>query len=189
MTRGNLIYVIGPSGCGKDSIMLYARKHCPGGEAAFAHRYITRPADAGGENHVALLPDEYRARLDLGQFALAWDSHGNGYGVGVEIDAWMDAGLNVVVNGSRAYLPEAARRYPDLVPVLVSVDRDILRQRLILRGRESADEIERRLERADGYAVSHPALQTIDNSGELSEAGRALLGLVRNRRSRMRRAV
>ena len=108
MTPGNLIYVIGPSGCGKDSIMLYARKHCPGSEAAFAHRYITRPADAGGENHVALLPDEYRARLDLGLFALAWDSHGNRYGVGLEIDAWLEAGLNVVVNGSRA-LPARGR--------------------------------------------------------------------------------
>lgn len=189
MNRGKLVYVVGPSGCGKDSIMLYVRKHCPGDEAAFAHRYITRPADAGGENHVALLPDEYRARLDRGLFALAWDSHGNRYGVGVEIDAWMEAGLNVVVNGSRAYLAEAVRRYPDLVPVLVTVDPDILRQRLILRGRESAGEIERRLARAGDYAVDHPALRTIDNSGELAEAGRALLELARNRPSRMRRAV
>ncbi|WP_272698724.1 phosphonate metabolism protein/1,5-bisphosphokinase (PRPP-forming) PhnN [Desulfovibrio sp. Fe33] len=189
MTRGNLIYVIGPSGCGKDSIMLYARKHCPGSEAAFAHRYITRPADAGGENHVALLPDEYRARLDLGLFALSWDSHGNRYGVGIEIDAWMESGLNVVVNGSRAYLPEAVRRYPDLVPVLVSVESDILRQRLILRGRESAAEIEGRLERAGNYSVSHPALRRIDNSGELSDAGRALLELARKKPVRMRRAV
>ncbi|WP_338668774.1 phosphonate metabolism protein/1,5-bisphosphokinase (PRPP-forming) PhnN [Pseudodesulfovibrio methanolicus] len=189
MTRGNLIYVIGPSGCGKDSIMLYARKHCPGSEAAFAHRYITRPADAGGENHVALLPDEYRARLDLGLFALAWDSHGNRYGVGIEIDAWLEAGLNVVVNGSRAYLPEAVRRYPDLVPALVTVDPDILRQRLVLRGRETAEEVEGRLQRAGDYAVSHPALRTIDNSGELSSAGRALLELARKRPPRMRRAV
>ncbi|EGB15439.1 phosphonate metabolism protein/1,5-bisphosphokinase (PRPP-forming) PhnN [Pseudodesulfovibrio mercurii] len=189
MNRGKLIYVIGPSGCGKDSIMLHARNHCPGAEAAFAHRYITRPADAGGENHVALLPDEYRARLDLGLFALAWDSHGNRYGVGVEIDAWMEAGLNVVVNGSRAYLPEAARRYPELVPVLVVVDQDILRQRLILRGRETAGEIEDRLRRAGDYAVCHPALRTIDNSGELAEAGRALLELARKRPEGLRRAV
>lgn len=188
MTRGQLIYVIGPSGCGKDSLMQYARSHCPGREAAFAHRYITRPADAGFENHVALLPDEYQARLELGLFALHWDSHGYRYGLGIEIDAWMDAGLNVAVNGSRAYLPEAARRYPDLVPALVTVDLEILRQRLILRGRESADEIERRLERAGEYTVSHPALARIDNSGELSQAGRALLDLVRRKPTRMRRA-
>ena len=45
---GRLIYVIGPSGSGKDSLMQYARKHCPGNEAAFAHRYITRPGRCRG---------------------------------------------------------------------------------------------------------------------------------------------
>lgn len=189
MTPGTLIYVIGPSGCGKDSLMNYARSHCPGGEAAFAHRYITRSADAGGENHVALLPDEYQGRLERGLFALAWDSHGCRYGVGSEIDQWMETGMNVVVNGSRAYLPEAARRYPAMLPVLVSLDLSILRQRLILRGRETMDEIEARLDRAGAYSVSHPALVSLDNSGELSEGGRKLLELVRRRPERMRRAV
>jgi len=189
MLKGRLIYVIGPSGCGKDSLMLYARKHCPGSEAAFAHRYITRAADAGGENHVALLPDEYKAREDRGLFALHWDSHGCRYGVGVEIDAWLETGLNVVVNGSRAYLPEAARLYPDMLPVLVSVDNDILRQRLILRGRETQDEIEGRLERAKAYLVDHPNLLHIDNSGELSQAGRTLVDIVRGRAPGMRKAV
>ncbi|WP_316896386.1 phosphonate metabolism protein/1,5-bisphosphokinase (PRPP-forming) PhnN [Pseudodesulfovibrio indicus] len=189
MTPGTLIYVIGPSGCGKDSLMNYARSRCPGGEAAFAHRYITRAADAGGENHVALLPDEYQGRLDSGLFALAWDSHGCRYGVGAEIDQWMEAGLNVVVNGSRAYLPEAARRYPGMLPVLVTLDLGILRQRLILRGRETMDEIEARLDRAGAYSVSHPALVRLDNSGELSDGGRRLLELVRRRPARMRRAV
>lgn len=187
--KGTLIYVIGPSGSGKDSIMRYAREHCPGSEAAFAHRYITRPADAGGENHVFLQPDEYRARLERGLFALHWDSHGLRYGVGLEINDWMEAGLNVVVNGSRAYLDEAARLYPDMRPVLVSVETDILRQRLLFRGRESGDEIERRLDRAGAYAVSHARLTRIDNSGELSAAGNQLLDLVRGKPVGMRRAV
>lgn len=187
--QGNLIYVVGPSGSGKDSLMQYARGRCPGGEAVFAHRYITRPADAGGENHVSLQPDEYSARLERGLFALAWDSHGLRYGVGAEIDLWMETGLNVVVNGSRAYLDEAARRYPAMQPVLITLDTDILRQRLILRGRESKSEIEGRLERARAYAVSHPRLVSIDNSGELSEGGNRLLELIRCRPARMRRAV
>jgi ribose 1,5-bisphosphokinase len=175
---GRLVYVIGPSGSGKDSLMQYARRHCPGNEAAFAHRYITRPADAGGENHVFLQPDEYQARLERGLFALHWDSHGFRYGLGVEINAWIEAGLNVVVNGSRAYLPEASQLYPDIRPVLISVDSDILRQRLILRGRESGEEIERRLDRAEAYVVNHPCLERVDNSGELFAAGRSLLGII-----------
>jgi ribose 1,5-bisphosphokinase len=189
MEYGRLIYVIGPSGCGKDSVMTYARRLCPGSEAVFAHRYITRCAGAGGENHVHLAPDEFQARAERGVFALHWDSHGYRYGIGCEIDAWMEAGFNVVVNGSRAYLSEAARRYPDMRPVLVTVEPDILRQRLINRGRECAAEMELRLAQAETFTVCHPELQTIDNSGELPVAGNALLALVRNNRTKWKKAV
>lgn len=175
---GRLLYVIGPSGCGKDSVMGYAREHCDPASALFAHRYITRPADAGGENHVQLTEDEFRARLDAGLFALNWESHGFCYGIGREIDLWMAAGLNVVANGSRGYLPEAAKLYPDLIPVLMSVNMDVLEERLSSRGRESAEEIERRLGRARAFCVEHENLVTIDNSGPLDQAGVSLLNLL-----------
>ena len=97
-----------------------------------------------------------------------------------EVDGWMESGLNVVMNGPRAYLPEASRRYPDMVPVLITVEAGILRDRLMGRGRESVMEIERRLERARAYAVTHPGLAEIDNSGELAGAGEALLALIRS---------
>ena len=52
---GTLFYVVGASGAGKDSLLAYARAALGGGTPVFfAHRYITRPAEAGGENHVAL---------------------------------------------------------------------------------------------------------------------------------------
>lgn len=189
MTSGKLIYVMGPSGCGKDSVMEYARKRCPGSEAAFAHRYITRPADAGGENHISLQPDEFKARLERGLFVLNWDSHGYRYGIGHEIDGWMEAGLNVVMNGSRAYLSEASIRYPGLVPVCINVEPEILRQRLLDRGRESGAEIERRLERAKAFTVTHPGLVELDNSRELPVAGKALLTLIRSQSGRMKKAM
>ena len=50
-----LVYVMGPSGAGKDSVLDRARTMLSvEAPVAFAHRYITRPADIGGENHVAL---------------------------------------------------------------------------------------------------------------------------------------
>ena len=54
------IYVMGPSGAGTDSVLARARALIPSDlPVAFAHRYITRPADAGGENHVALSEAEF----------------------------------------------------------------------------------------------------------------------------------
>ena len=41
---GQLIYVMGPSGAGKDSLLGYARERLAEQPLVFAHRYITRPA-------------------------------------------------------------------------------------------------------------------------------------------------
>ncbi|SQB25645.1 ribose 1,5-bisphosphokinase [Citrobacter koseri] len=49
----------------------------------------------------------------------------------MEIDLWLHAGFDVVVNGSRAHLPQAQARYGKaLLPICLQVSPDILRQRL-----------------------------------------------------------
>ncbi|EPR43816.1 phosphonate metabolism 15-bisphosphokinase (PRPP-forming) PhnN [Desulfovibrio sp. X2] len=167
------IYLIGASGAGKDSLLAGLRARLDPRAFAFAHRYITRPAESGGENHVSLTRAEFTARLDLGLFALSWESHGNLYGIGREMDLWRAAGLHVVMNGSRAYLPTARERYPDLLPVLVSVPPDVLALRLAARGRETPEEIGLRLERARAYDLDDlddPACLRIDNSGTLDQS-------------------
>ncbi len=177
---GRLVYLVGPSGSGKDSLLEYARSNRRAGDDFLtAHRYITRPREAAGENHVPLSRPEFDLMRDRGCFALHWDSHGNGYGVGREIDLWMDLGLTVVMNGSRAHLGQAAQRYQGLVPVLVRVDEEVLLERLRQRGRETLDEIRDRIERSRSLAVSHPRLRTVDNSGDLHRAGQELLGIIR----------
>lgn len=179
----NLIYVIGASGAGKDSLLRYARAHLPySALVVFAHRYITRDAYAGGENHVALTESEFEHRQRMGCFAMHWHSHDTCYGVGIEINQWLAKGLNVVVNGSRNYLSQAAMRYDELVPVLIQSDKAILRERLLQRGRESAEAVEQRLMLADAYdrEIEHPRLCRIDNNGSLEEAGAQLLSVVQD---------
>lgn len=172
-----LFYVVGPSGAGKDTLLAGARRRLDGGgDIVFAHRYITRPADAGGENHVALGDGEFEARARAGLFALAWASHGHRYGIGTEIETWMALGLAVVVNGSRGYLDTAAGRFPTLVPVLVTAPPDIIARRLAERGREDAATIETRLRRNDNVAqISHPTLTVVENAGSVEDGVIALL--------------
>ncbi|HES76864.1 MAG TPA: phosphonate metabolism protein/1,5-bisphosphokinase (PRPP-forming) PhnN [bacterium] len=174
---GTLFYIIGASGAGKDSLLRLAREQLAGESVVFAHRYITRPVELVGENHIALSPQEFQTREKAGLFALHWHSHDLDYGLGIEINAWLTRGLNVVMNGSRAYLPEAARRYPDnLVPVLVRVPPEVLRQRLQARGRESATQIDERLEGALAFEqLKHPRLIVINNDRALSEASMTLV--------------
>ena len=108
-----LFYVIGASGAGKDTLMNYARSTINGAEPViFANRYITRPPFTGNENHIHLSREEFEARINANLFALYWESHEQYYGIGTEINGWMECGFNVVVNGSRQYLPVAQQRYP-----------------------------------------------------------------------------
>lgn len=174
-----LIYIMGPSGSGKDSLMAEARLWLPAeSPVVFAHRYITRPADAGGENHVTLSRAEFELRLSRGLFALSWESHGFAYGVGREIDIWMESGLSVVMNGSRAALSSSLVAYPELLPVLVDVSEEILRERLNARGREDTGEIHARLARARMAVTETTSIVRFDNSGPLAERGQALAELI-----------
>jgi ribose 1,5-bisphosphokinase len=179
---GGLVYVIGASGAGKDTLLRWARQRLdatrPDLPVAFAHRYITRPDIAGHESHVALSETEFDQRLSAGLFSMHWAAHDLRYGIGIEIDAWRAAGLTVVVNGSRGYLDEAARRHADLRPVLVSARLDMLRRRLEARGREQSADIESRLARAETLSVRHPALAVVDNSDTIAVGGARLLALI-----------
>jgi len=179
-----LFYVMGASGAGKDSILGYARKRiAPADNCVFAHRYITRPSDAGGENHVALTEREFEYRSQSGFFCMEWASHSLHYGVGSEVRLWMEKGTDVILNGSRAYLEQAKLLFPTIVPVLIRVSPQILRERLIARNRETMDEIEKRIQRATEVSCDDEGISVIHNDSELSGAGNLFLGLIRSGRN------
>jgi ribose 1,5-bisphosphokinase len=179
MRVGRLVYVVGPSGAGKDSIIAYARQRLGKDRHVFARRHITRPADSGGEDHIAITLSEFEQDCAAGRYALAWRGNGLGYGVGIEIDLWLQSGRHVVLNGSRGHLAMAAERYSTLLPVLIAIDPAVLRQRLSARGRESADEIDARIRRAAELGeITHSALAVVANNGPLAEAGEAFVALL-----------
>ena len=176
---GRLIYVMGPSGAGKDSLLEFARKHLMGEPILFAHRYITRPS-GNGEAHVALSVEEFAARSVLGLFALEWSSHSLRYGIGVEIDVWLARGCTVVVNGSRQHLQHVLARYPNTEVVHVNAAPHILEARLGARARESAEQVAARLARRAPFSLPDGVrCTTIDNSGALDAAGHVLIAFLK----------
>ena len=181
MPQGQLFYLMGASGVGKDSLLDYLRSHLPpGAPVHLARRFITRPLHAGGEAHIALSPESFRERLEQGTFSLYWHSHGNDYGIDREIDDYLARGWQVIINGSRHYLESARGRYPSLRPILVTVSHDRLFERLVRRGREGPDEIERRLRRAETLdaQMRRQVLTRLHNDGPLEAAGNRLLKMV-----------
>lgn len=167
---GRLIYLIGPSGSGKDSLLDAARLRLAERGCRIVRRVITRSAEAVGEaaegSARTICGDERR-----GAFALSWQANGLSYGIPRQIDDWLAVGDDVLVNGSRGHLAQTRERYPTLLVVLLTVDQAVLRQRLLARGRESVAEIDARLARNTQFTDSltaTPGVFLLDNSGSLA---------------------
>jgi len=178
-----LIYLMGASGSGKDTLLRLLRAQLRGDEPVLvAHRYITRDSGAT-EDALSLTEDEFGRRAALGCFALRWASHGLHYGIGIEIDAWLSCGAAVIINGSRAHLEQAHSRYPALTAVEVTVDPGQLVRRLAGRGRESAEQIAQRLARATQAFPVPPQcrLLRVSNDAAPETAAAALLNIARDK--------
>lgn len=173
-----LFYVIGASGVGKDSILISVRDRINGSQnIVFAHRYITRLPNYDLENHIYLSVEEFEQRKTAGLFCFYWNSHGYSYGIGIEVNQWLNAGFNVVINGSREYLPQAQLIFPLLKVILVESNKETIQQRLINRGRESNTEIEKRLERSFDLSEYENILK-INNDGHLDLAVNKMLNII-----------
>ena len=182
MTTGRLIYCMGPSGAGKDSLLDWLRAHlptpCP---VHWAQRTISRSAMPGGEAHESVSPEAFAVLRHEQAFALHWDANGLGYGVRHAQLAPLAQGEWVLLNGSRAYLPDALVRFPDLVAVHITASPQVLHERLLARGRETREEVEARVQRALAYSPPPGAASLeVHNDGALGDAGQRLLNALEN---------
>jgi ribose 1,5-bisphosphokinase len=179
---GRVVYVMGPSGAGKDAVLGFARERLDGRHpVVFAHRYTTRPPGPGHPNEVSLGVGEFALRAARGLFRFEWSAWSVRYGVGVEVGDWAARGLVVVVSGSREHFVAAGHGHPELLPVLITASAAVRERRLHARGREGAAAIADRLRRGEAFGPSHPALVTIANDGPLEEAGTLFTELLRSR--------
>jgi phosphonate metabolism protein PhnN/1,5-bisphosphokinase (PRPP-forming) len=171
VTRGTLFLVVGPSGAGKDTLIAAARavlKDDP--RFVFPRRYITRPPEAGGEDHVPASREAFEEARAEGAFSLDWKSHGLAYGIPRETEVALTAGRSVVVNVSRSVVDEARQRFQPAKIILVTAPVPVLAERLARRGRENAAAIAERLARAGYPAPEGPDVVVIDNGGVVEEA-------------------
>ncbi len=189
--NGTLVYVVGASGAGKDSLLAFAEhffhkqvvKQDETSEEqstipVFVRRYITRPQNAGGEAHLAISQEEFAQMLEQGKFVFHWQSHGLYYGISKASFAGLAQGKVVVMNGSRSYLPKALEIVPELMVVEVVVSFEILQARLLQRGREVGADLEERLQKAKVDLPSLKRYICIDNSSALELAGARFIELL-----------
>lgn len=178
---GVLIFVVGPSGAGKDTLIGLARTHFAAApDVLFARRLVTRPAGSG-EAHGTLGESDFTAGCASGLWPLSWQAHGLSYALGAEVDDQVRAGHVAVANGSRAALPQARRRFARLRVVLVNAPAELRAARLAARGRESLADIRARLARMPQVDAG-PDL-VIENDAAPGPAAAALIAFIAGTRA------
>lgn len=150
-TGGTLFLVVGPSGVGKDGLIQAACPRLLPHGFVFPRRWITAPEDRG-EDHIPVSCADFDEAVARGFLDMSWTAHGLRYGIPAAVRQDLRAGLHVVVNASRSVLADARARFPRLRVVHVTAPTHVVRLRLLERGRESAAEIEARLQRSAAFA-------------------------------------
>lgn len=173
MRWGQIFAVVGPSGAGKDSLIAGTMAARP--DLVWARRVITRPSAAGAEPFDGVTAKEFARRKALGHFSLDWQAHGLSYGIPISICDDMAAGRDVIFNGSRAALPDAIVRFPNLIVVLVTASPAVLAQRLSARAREGEADIALRLSRADFVMPAGMPVRVVTNNGNLEQGVQDLI--------------
>lgn len=174
--RGHIVVVVGPSGAGKDTLMAYAAHHLAGREdVVFVRRTITRDGDAGGEDHDAVSEAEFDRIKRDGGFAVCWEAHGLRYGIPSGALRKVESGFLAIANGSRTALPRFKAVFPSMTVINIIARPEVLAERLMARGRETRDDVVRRLERGSPALDGDYDVITIDNSGSVEDAGRVLV--------------
>ena len=167
MTTGRLIAVVGPSGVGKDSVMQGIHEVMPG--LHLVRRVITRAPELGGEDYDAVSVPEFLEMAKNGAFAVHWGAHGLHYGIPRTVKYQLNKGTDCLVNFSRSALSEAAGIFPNFIVLNITARPETLAARLSARGRETAEEIAKRLAQADKPLPENLDVMHLSNDGSLDQ--------------------
>lgn len=155
MSKGSLFILSGPSGCGKDTVLQdFFKKFDPLHDSIFLSvSTITRKMRSNereGEKYHFVSKEEFKKRLENDEFMEYNEYLGNYYGTPKKpvfdaLESGKDVILEIDVNGAK----KVKEKYPFAKTLFVMPKSlKVLRERLIMRGTEDKETIEKRINRA-----------------------------------------
>jgi guanylate kinase len=176
------VFVItGPSGVGKGTLIRGLMERLSALELSVsATTRGARPGERNGVDYHFLSPEEFAQRIAQGDFVEHADYAGRRYGtLRSELDARVGDGVPVVleieVQGARqvrAAMPEALQVF------IAPPSLDALRTRLVGRGTDDAEEVERRLRVAEHELQAQPEFAHVVVNDRLEDALDRLVEIV-----------
>ena len=171
-TSGLLVFIVGKSGSGKDTIMrnsadILSLEDIP---VYILQRDITRPPDKTEES-LHITEDEFSQRKSQNVYSFSWFVYENWYGCPrIPLEKTLQTGAIVLVNVSRSILHKAREAYPQSKIVLIKVNEEVAKKRLKERGREDSGHLNDRLTRMHTTIDMPPPDKIVENDGDLNNA-------------------
>ena len=177
-----MLVITGPSGVGKGTLIRALRERSPGLELSVsATTRRPRPGEQAGVDYHYLSNEEFDRRLEEGEFLEHAEYAGNRYGtLRSELDRARDAGaralvLEIEVQGAR----QVREALPEAVQVFIAPpSEEALRTRLVGRGADDPDQIERRLAVAREELAARDEFKHVIVNDRLEDAVAELVRLV-----------
>ena len=147
-TAGCLFIVVAPSGAGKTSLVRALLGQRPGVELSISYTTrAPRPGELHGVDYLFIDRPEFERMRDAGEFLEHAEVHGNGYGTSRKwIEGRMTEGADILLEIDCQGAHQVLRLFPDAVGVFIAPPSIAeLRERLMRRGQDSPEVIERRM--------------------------------------------
>jgi guanylate kinase len=181
---GKVFVITGPSGVGKGTLIERLRERIPELELSIsATTREPRPGEEDGRDYHFLSPEEFRRRLEAGDFLEHASYSGNYYGtlrseVEQRVRSCHSVVLEIEVQGARQ-VRDALR--DDAVLIFIAPpDESVLRERLESRATDSQEAIEQRLRTAEVELAARSEFPLEVVNDDLQKAASELEGLVRD---------
>jgi guanylate kinase len=168
------VFVItGPSGVGKGTLIRGLMERLPELELSVsATTRAPRPGERDGVDYHFLTREEFDRRVSAGEFVEHADYAGRSYGtLRSELEERVRAGAPVVLEIEVQGARQVRRSLPEAVQVFIAPPSlDALRTRLIGRGTDDPEEVERRLRVAAEELAAQPEFAHVVINDRLQDA-------------------
>jgi guanylate kinase len=176
------VFVItGPSGVGKGTLIRGLMERVPALELSVsATTRAPRPGERDGVDYHFLTREDFDRRVEALEFVEHADYAGRSYGtLRSELDNRLRAGVPVVLEIEVQGARQVRAAMPEAVQVFIAPPSpEALRARLIGRGTDSAEEVERRLRVAEQELAAQPEFGHVVVNDRLEDALERLTAIV-----------